>query len=109
LRTKEREIQNEDKFYHLNMSNSNKNKTKNYVDFMLFYYYFLSLSLSLLLKQVVWLIIELTQQIETSKQAECDDKSKIRKLERSIRTFEIEKDQLFKVKYFLINSLSLYT
>ena len=39
--------------------------------------------------------------MDTSKQAESDDKSKIRKLERSIRTFEIEKDQLFKVKIFL--------
>ena len=40
---------------------------------------------------------------ESLKHIEGEDKSKIKKLERSIRTFEIEKEQLFKVcKHFFI-------
>ena len=39
----------------------------------------------------------MTQQYDHCKQIESDDKSKIRKLERSIRTFESDKENLMKV------------
>ena len=49
-------------------------------------------------------ITELQQIIEISKQTESDDKNKIKKLERVIKTYEIEKDQLFKVSFYKLSS-----